>query len=141
MPLSGLFAVFNPWYRSTAKFAIHARISADCGDARHEEQPSMCRSTSCQRSCLAHPAPGTRCGVRGPASDVKLPAFDYLDLAATWKVFDEVTLRGGVSNITDRDPPLVGRSSLPFRLGSGNTFPTVYDPLGRYLFFGLTVDF
>jgi iron complex outermembrane receptor protein len=77
----------------------------------------------------------------GPATDVRLPAFDYIDLAATCRLLDRYTVRGGVSNVTDKDPPLIGRSSLPFRVGSGNTFPTVYNSLGRYLFLGLTVDF
>lgn len=77
----------------------------------------------------------------GPPSDLRLPAVDYFDLAATWRPLGRYALRAGVNNITDKDPPLIGRASLPFRLGSGNTFPTVYDSLGRYLFLGLTVDF
>ena len=36
--------------------------------------------------------------------------------------------------------PLGGEvSNAPF--GNGNTFPQVYDALGRYLFAGVTVDF
>ena len=44
----------------------------------------------------------------------------------------------------DKDPPLVdtntlGISSPPF--GNGNTFPGVYDSLGRTFFVGITADF
>jgi outer membrane receptor protein involved in Fe transport len=76
--------------------------------------------------------------------DAKLPATGYLDLAATWTVRDGVTLRLGVNNVMDRDPPIVdtnvfGISSPPF--GNGNTYPNVYDSLGRTFFFGITADF
>jgi iron complex outermembrane receptor protein len=42
------------------------------------------------------------------------------------------TLRGGVSNVFGRDPPLVSQSAPPF--GNGNTFPQAYDALGRNFF-------
>jgi outer membrane receptor protein involved in Fe transport len=48
----------------------------------------------------------------------------------------KLNLRLGVNNIFDKDPPLQGLS-----LGNGNTYPQVYDALGRYMFAGFTVDF
>ncbi len=47
----------------------------------------------------------------------------------------------GVNNIFDRDPPVAGQQVVPAGFGNGNTYPQVYDALGRYLFAGFTVDF
>jgi outer membrane receptor protein involved in Fe transport len=76
--------------------------------------------------------------------DAHIPAYNWFDLSGTWKVKDGYTLRFGVNNIFDKDPPIldtsnVGVSSPPF--GNGNTFPQVYDALGRTFFIGLTADF
>lgn len=76
-----------------------------------------------------------------PGTDLRISAFDYLDLAAAWKVSDKVSVRGGVNNVADKQPPVIGRDSLPFGIGNGNTFPQLYDALGRYLFVGVTADF
>ena len=43
--------------------------------------------------------------------------------------------------ILDRDPPVAGGQVIPAGFGNGNTFPQVYDALGRYLFAGVTIDF
>jgi outer membrane receptor protein involved in Fe transport len=77
-------------------------------------------------------------------TDAKIPEYSYLDLSATWRVRDHLTIRGGVNNVLDTTPPLLdsnsfGISSPPF--GNGNTYPQVYDPLGRVFFLGLTADF
>ena len=76
--------------------------------------------------------------------DSKIKAYNYFDLAGTWTVRDGTTLRFGVNNVFDKDPPIVdtnnfGVSSPPF--GNGNTFPGVYDSLGRTFFVGITADF
>jgi iron complex outermembrane recepter protein len=73
-----------------------------------------------------------------------IPAFNYIDLGAIWRVRDGVTVRAGVNNVFDKDPPVVdqltfGLSAPP--VGNGNTFPGVYDVLGRTFFLGLTADF
>ncbi|HEY5106406.1 MAG TPA: TonB-dependent receptor [Caulobacteraceae bacterium] len=74
----------------------------------------------------------------------RIKAFNYFDLSATWRVKDGVNLRAGVNNIFDKDPPVVDQSNIglaspPF--GNGNTFPGVYDSLGRTIFVGFTADF
>jgi outer membrane receptor protein involved in Fe transport len=76
--------------------------------------------------------------------DNKIKAYNWFDLAGTWTVKDGITLRAGMNNIFDKDPPIVdsngfGVSAPPF--GNGNTFPGVYDALGRTIFVGLTADF
>jgi iron complex outermembrane recepter protein len=74
----------------------------------------------------------------------KIPAYNYLDVAFDWTVSDHVALRGGIINLTDEDPPIVdsntfGISSPPF--GNANTFPVVYDSLGREVFVSMTTRF
>jgi iron complex outermembrane receptor protein len=76
-------------------------------------------------------------------SDAKISPYSYLDLAFKYRVNDKVSLRGGVNNVLDTIPPLLdsnsfGISAPPF--GNGNTYPELYDPLGRYFFLGFTAD-
>lgn len=75
------------------------------------------------------------------ASDRRLPAFDYIDLAVAIRVADKFAFRVGANNLFDRDPPLVGSNNLSGTIGNGNTYPQVWDAQGRYLFAGFTVDF
>ena len=77
-------------------------------------------------------------------ADNKIPSYSWFDLAATWAVKDGLTLRAGINNLFDKDPPIVdtngfGVSAPPF--GNGNTYPGTYDSLGRTLFVGITADF
>ena len=64
---------------------------------------------------------------------------NYFDLAATWAVTDYATLRLGMNNITDEDPPFVAQGVTARE--NGNTYPGIYDPLGQYWFAGVTVQF
>jgi outer membrane receptor protein involved in Fe transport len=75
-------------------------------------------------------------GPNGNPGDNHMAKQDYFDLAFTARMAQKMNLRLGVNNIFDKDPPVQGLS-----LGNGNTFPQVYDALGRYLFAGFTVDF
>ncbi|HUH22512.1 MAG TPA: TonB-dependent receptor, partial [Brevundimonas sp.] len=74
----------------------------------------------------------------GPRLDKTLDAQHYIDLAATWQVRDNVTLRAGVNNVFDRDPPL---SYSVGTTGNNNTYPQVYDALGRFFFFSVSANF
>ena len=71
----------------------------------------------------------------------KLNAVSYFDLALTARITNKFNLRFGANNIFDRQPPLAGGQVIPAGFGNGNTFPQVYDALGRYMFAGVTVDF
>jgi outer membrane receptor protein involved in Fe transport len=80
----------------------------------------------------------------GDQIEGRLHAYNYFDLAFTYKVRDNLTLRAGCNNLFDIDPPVVdanniGISGPPY--GNGNTFPGVYDSLGRQIFIGLTANF
>jgi iron complex outermembrane recepter protein len=74
--------------------------------------------------------------------DKKIPAQNYFDATVTWRVKENYTLRVGVNNLFDRDPPIIGsQSGGASAFFNGNTFPVVYDALGRFLFMGITADF
>jgi iron complex outermembrane recepter protein len=72
------------------------------------------------------------------AFDAKLGSRSYLDLSGFWDVSSHLTIRAGVNNVLDRDPPLV--NSLVSQTGSPNAFPT-YDLLGRVIFVGAQARF
>jgi iron complex outermembrane recepter protein len=74
-------------------------------------------------------------------SEAKTPAYNYIDLGATMKVRDNYTLRIGVNNVFDKDPPLVGSDYCPAGQCNGNTFPQVYDALGRYFFAQISAQY
>jgi len=81
---------------------------------------------------------------RVDTADAKIPAFNYLDLSGTWKVRDTITFRAGVTNILDKDPPILDSNNFPASgppAGNGNTYPGTYDSLGRMIFVGVTADF
>jgi len=71
-----------------------------------------------------------------------ISSFDYFDLSATWQVRGNLEIRAGVNNIFDRDPPIVDSNIAgPGTFGNGNTYPGVYDSLGREFFVGATMKF
>ncbi|MFK9780978.1 hypothetical protein ACJEM9_24675, partial [Escherichia coli] len=60
---------------------------------------------------------------------------------ASVRIKSELTLRLGVSNIFNIQPPVVGGSAGSSGVNSGNTFPNVYDALGQTFFAGATIKF
>ena len=78
----------------------------------------------------------------------KIDAQNYFDLTGLFNFQGKYSLRLGVRNIFDREPPVVA-SGAAGACGSsnfgifcnGNTYPQLYDPLGRFFFAGATVDF
>jgi|TARA_R110001583_G_scaffold112612_1_gene262009 outer membrane receptor protein involved in Fe transport len=73
------------------------------------------------------------------AINKKLDAQNYLDLSGNWMATDTISLRAGINNIMDEEPPL--SSIVGTAPGNGNTYPQVYDAFGRYIFLGATLDF
>lgn len=76
-------------------------------------------------------------GALGTVDD-SIGSFDWFDLSASYDVNDNLRLTAGVNNIFDRDPPTIGGSFGPT---NGNTYPGVYDPIGRYIYFGGRIQF
>jgi iron complex outermembrane recepter protein len=78
----------------------------------------------------------------GPPADAHIPTISYLDLHASYS-WNGVTLRVGVNNVLDKDPPFIDTANTGGNTtyAESNTYPSVYDMAGRYLFANLTVDF
>jgi outer membrane receptor protein involved in Fe transport len=73
-----------------------------------------------------------------------IPAYNYLDLSGSIPVGSNVTLRAGVNNIADKNPPLILNGALtdcPNTTCNDNTWVGTYDTLGRYIFFNVTAQF
>ena len=64
-----------------------------------------------------------------------LPSYDYIDLGALWDVSEGVSIRVGINNVLDKDPPIASG------FNSGNTQAEAYDALGRYWFTGVSISF
>jgi outer membrane receptor protein involved in Fe transport len=74
--------------------------------------------------------------------DAKLPAYSYFDVTGLFSAGSRHVLRFGVNNIFDKQPPVVTASFAACSNGcNGGTFPQLYDPLGRYVFVGATLNF
>jgi outer membrane receptor protein involved in Fe transport len=78
--------------------------------------------------------------------DERIGSQNYFDLTAVARISKRYEFRLGVRNIFDREPPIVtGRTDdlagvCTSPTCNGNTFPQLYDPLGRYLFAGVTIS-
>ncbi|WP_338467235.1 TonB-dependent receptor [Novosphingobium sp. ZN18A2] len=68
-----------------------------------------------------------------------LAAQNYIDMTLNARIGDHYSFRLGVNNVFDKAPPLSGHVGAGF--GNGNTFPQVYDALGRYIFAGVTLEY
>ena len=69
-----------------------------------------------------------------------IPTYNYFDLSGTATIGKGLQLRAGVNNLLDKNPPALAAGVLA-AFGNGNTYPGVYDTLGRTLFVGATVNF
>ncbi len=70
-----------------------------------------------------------------------IDAYNYFDLSASYDVTDNIKIRASMNNVMDKDPPVVGNEAADTRSNSGNTFPGVYDTLGRVYAIGVNVKF
>ncbi|HLY78490.1 MAG TPA: hypothetical protein VKQ70_03895, partial [Caulobacteraceae bacterium] len=70
--------------------------------------------------------------------DNSLGSRSYLDLSAAWRINQTFTVRAGVNNLLDQDPPIISQGVAS--VGEPNTYPT-YDLLGRQIFISGTAKF
>jgi outer membrane receptor protein involved in Fe transport len=61
---------------------------------------------------------------------------NYVDLTFNYEASDGVSIWGGINNVFDEDPPILGRNQ-----SRANTFPDTYDPYGTQFFLGTAVRF
>lgn len=59
----------------------------------------------------------------------KIDAYNFFTASATWDVSEKVRLIGGIKNLFDIDPPILGSNQE-----QGNTHPATYDPYGRIFY-------
>jgi outer membrane receptor protein involved in Fe transport len=90
---------------------------------------------------LAAPSGGTIANGGISNDDAYLSSYSYFDVTAAVKLANKLTLRLGCNNLLDKAPPIVGSTNLPIPVGNGNTFPGVYDALGRFVFAEVTAQF
>jgi iron complex outermembrane receptor protein len=88
-----------------------------------------------QTSSNPHLATGTVYPV-----DSHVPTYDYIDMDVGFDLGSHINLRLGVSNLFDRQPPIIGFNANPL-LVNGNMLAATYDTFGRYLFVGLTAKY
>jgi hypothetical protein len=69
----------------------------------------------------------------------RIPSYSYIDTNISFDVNKQYTFRVGVSNLFNINPPIVGGSAGSSGANSGNTFPNVYDALGRTFFAGISL--
>jgi iron complex outermembrane recepter protein len=70
--------------------------------------------------------------------DKTFKAVNYIDIAGSYNLTKNVTARLSINNLFDKDPPL-SNTGAPF--GNGNTYPVVYDALGRRFSFNVAATF
>lgn len=80
----------------------------------------------------------TQQGAPANRIDRVLGAEHYFDLFGSWNVTEAANVRLGINNIFDNDPSI---NASVGTTGNGNTYPQVYDALGRYIFAAATVKF
>jgi len=68
----------------------------------------------------------------------EIAAYNYLDVAGTWTIREDISLRFGVNNVFDKNPPIV--TSEITSGGAANTYE-IYDALGRQAFAQVSVKF
>ena len=71
----------------------------------------------------------------------RIKAYDYFDFATRFGVNDNFDLTVTVTNLFDRQPPLVGGTVGSASFNSGNTYPSTYDALGRRFNVGARIKF
>jgi iron complex outermembrane receptor protein len=70
-----------------------------------------------------------------------IASYSYIDASASVNVASNVTVRVGVNNLLDKDPPIVLSGDCPAGSCNGNTFSQTYDVLGRFLYVHATAKF
>jgi iron complex outermembrane receptor protein len=71
-------------------------------------------------------------------AQAQLPNMNYLDLTVAWHGGNNLEIRGGINNLTDKDPPLVPLAIQPG--GAPNTYG-VYEALGRQIYVAASMRF
>jgi len=66
----------------------------------------------------------------------QIEAFNYFNLNGAWDINDNLRLSGGIDNLLDEEPPILGSNAE-----QANTFPATYDVYGRTFYVNAKVRF
>lgn len=69
----------------------------------------------------------------------RIPAYDYFDLALSFRVSKAYSIQFSANNMFDRTPPVIP-NSYSYSLSYSNTFPQRYDALGRQVAISITAN-
>lgn len=72
--------------------------------------------------------------------NARIPGYSYLDVTAVWHVSKQLELRAGVSNVLDKDPPIIPSLDISGFAGPANSY-AAYDYLGRQVFVAFSAKF
>jgi iron complex outermembrane recepter protein len=115
--ISGTTAESFPEWRAMTSLSVETGPLTLVGTWRHT-------SAMLDRSTVLNPAST----IAGP------PAYDYFDISAQVELMDMFELFGGINNVGDKGPPIVGGSPSATNAGT-------YDVIGRTFFAGLRARF
>lgn len=68
-------------------------------------------------------------------------AQNYFDLTAGFEINDNAYVSGQVRNLANTNPPILGNNTGTTDFNSGNTFPSLYDTLGRVYSININLRF
>lgn len=148
LDLSDTLSVTTRWDRrelaEASTIRCRGKWGAECGspkpDFRNSLRVTWLTPWSVRPSAMWRYISGVEDSVREAGfSPVDLGARHYIDLAAVWDYGERLSIRAGVNNLLDRSPPIAGGRAGPSNRGNGNTFPGLYDALGRYAFVGVSL--
>jgi iron complex outermembrane receptor protein len=71
----------------------------------------------------------------------QIGSYDWFDLSVNYSLTEDAELSFLIENLLDEAPPLVGNGVSGFAFNDGNTFPNVYDMVGRIYTVGLRMKF
>jgi iron complex outermembrane receptor protein len=78
-----------------------------------------------------------------PASiEDHLASRSYFDLNVQYPLTKNISVSAGINNLLDKDPPIVSTNvTSAAGFANGNTYPQVYDSMGRFLYLNVTARF
>jgi outer membrane receptor protein involved in Fe transport len=71
----------------------------------------------------------------------RIPSYNYFDLSTRVGISTNLDVTLTVTNLFDKNPPIVGGTIGTTAYNSGNTYPSTYDPLGRRFALGARLKF
>lgn len=68
---------------------------------------------------------------------IDFSSYYYMDMNFSIDLVNDINFSFGINNILDKNPPLNGKS-INYVPGNANTYPSYYDPLGRFIYLNIS---